>query len=381
MTIYEELGIKRVINAKATMTPLGGSLMPREVLEAIVDASCSFVDIFELQKKIGERIATLTNNDAAYVTSSGAAGLVLAAAACATGTDIPKVYQIPDLTGMPNEIAIHKSHRFVFDSAFRLAGFTLREFGLSHMTTEWQLDAALSARTAAIAYVVAPHLTGKGFLPLETVVKIARGRSIPVIVDAAAQLPPVSNLWHFTREVGADLAVFSGGKDLRGPQGTGLIVGRKDLIEAITLNGSPNIAIGRPMKVGKEDMVGLYVAIKRYLALDHEVIGRMYEERVATMIEDLAGLIGVTATRDYPNEAGQPTPRALVRFEPPLTRDKIVGALWQGDPAIEVHLSADDGILLNPMTLDEGEDKIVAGRLREVVVGRLREVVAAQGRQ
>jgi len=367
MTIYEELGIKRVINAKATMTTLGGSLMPRDVLDAMVDAAGSFVDMVELQKRIGERIAALTNNEAAYVASSCAAGLALAAAACATGTDIPKVYQTPDLTGMPDEIAIHKSQRFVFDSAFRLAGFTLREFGLSHMTTEWQLEAVLSERTAAIAYVVAPHLTGKGFLPLETVVKVAKSRSIPVIVDAAAQLPPVDNLWHFTREVGADLAVFSGGKDLRGPQSTGLIVGRKDLVAAIALHGSPNIALGRPMKVGKEEMVGLYAAVRRYVGLDHAAVGRLYEGRVATIIGELDGLPHVFAARDWPNEADQPAPRALVRFSPPLSRDAIAAALEGGDPAIVLHLAGDDGILLNPMTLEDGEDLIVAHRVREAV--------------
>ncbi len=370
MGIYEELGIKRVINAKATMTPLGGSLMPREVLDAIAEAAASFVSIPDLQKKIGERIATLTNNEGAYVSSSAAAGLTLAAAACATGSDVAKVYQVPDLTGMPDEIAIHKSQRFVFDTAFRLAGFKLHEFGLSHLTTEWQLESALSDRTAAIAYVVAPHLTGKGYLPLEKVVEIAQAHHVPVIVDAAAQLPPVSNLWHFTKEIGVDLVVFSGGKDLRGPQGTGLIVGRKDLIDIIALHGSPNIAVGRPMKVSKEDMVGLYAAIKRYLSLDHDALGHRYEERVATMIGDLDGVPGVVATRDYPNEAGQPVPRTLVRFASALSRDAIVTALQQGDPPIDVHLAASDGILLNPMTLEEGEDMIVTRRLRETVAAQ-----------
>ena len=139
------------------------------------------------------------------------------------------------------------------------------------------------------------------------------------------------------------------------------------------MNGSPNIAIGRPMKVGKEDMVGLYAAVKRYLNLDHAAMDRLYEERVATMIRELADVPGVTATRSYPNEAGQPVPRVLVRFAPPLSRDAIVAALQQGDPAIEVHVAGSDGIrlsdgiLLNPMTLEDGEDVIVARSLREAV--------------
>lgn len=367
MNIYEQLGVRRVINAKATITSLGGSLMPREVLDAMADAATAFVDIADLQRKIGERIALMTHNDGAYVSSGAAAGLTLAAAACATGTDLAKVDQVPDLTGMRNEIAIHTSQRFVFDRAFRLAGFTLREFGFAHVATEWQLEAALSEHTAAIAYIVAPHLTGRGFLPLEVVVKIAASYRIPVIVDAAAQLPPPSNLWRFTKDMGADLAIFSGGKDLRGPQGTGLIVGRKDLIDAIALNGNPHVAVGRPMKVGKEELVGVYAAVKRYLSLDHEAIGRLYEERVATIIRGLQDMPGVTTTRDYPNEAGQPAPRVLVRLAPPLSRDAVVAALRQGDPAIEVYVAGPDGILLNPMTLEEGEELMVIQRLREAV--------------
>lgn len=341
--------------------------MPPEALHAMADAATAFADIADLQRKVGEQIAILTHNDGAYVSSGAAAGLTLAAAACATETDAAKVARVPDLTGMRDEIAIHASQRLGFDRAFRLAGFKLREFGLPHATTEWQLEVALSERTAAVAYIIAPHLTGNGFLPLEVVVRIAQSYRIPVIVDAAAQLPPPSNLWHFTKDIGADIALFSGGKDLRGPQGTGLIVGRKELIDAVALNGNPNMAVGRPMKVGKEEMAGLYAAVKRYLSLDHDAIGRLYDEHVATIMRELQDVPGVTTTRDYPNEAGQPAPRALVRFAPPLSRDAVVMALQQGDPAIEVYSAAPDAILLNPMTLEEGEEMIVAQRLREVV--------------
>ncbi len=367
MDIYEDLGVRRIINAAATLTTLGGSVLPPEVRDAMVAAATAHVDLVDLQEKIDVRLASMTHNEGAYVCSGAAGGLILAAAACATGPDPARVARLVERSGLPDEIALHAAHRFSFDRCLRLAGFRLREFGAPHQTTTADLAAALSAQTAAVLYVVAPHVTGPGTLPLEAVVATAHAQGLPVIVDAAAQLPPASNLWHFTTEVGADLAVFSGGKDLRGPQGSGLVVGRRDLIAAVALHGNPHIGIGRPMKVGKEELVGLYAAVKRYLSLDHEALGRRYEERVQAMIGALAGLAGVQATRDYPNEAGQPAPRVLVSLAPPLAQEQVVAVLWQGEPAIAVQRAGDDGLLLNPMTLAEEEDALVVRRLRAVV--------------
>ncbi len=368
MSIYEELGIRPIINASATLTRLGGSIMPPEVIAAMVEASRHFVDLDELQRRIGEELARLTHNEAAYVSAGAAAGLVLATAACITGTDPAAIRQLPDLTGLKNEVIVHKSHRNGYDHAVRQVGVKLVEIGYATGTAPWELERAINERTAAVFWFQGA-MTGRGDLPLETVIEIAGARGVPVVVDAAAQLPPVENLWRFT-QMGAALAIFSGGKDLRGPQSSGLIVGRKDLIEAIRLNGNPNHSIGRPMKVGKEEMVGLLAAVKRYLALDHEARASQDEEVVAGWCAALNKLPGVHAQRAFPNEAGQPLPRARVVFDPTqagISRDEVVARLAQGTPAIAVALAGADGIYLNPMTLADGEEQVVLDRLLAIL--------------
>ena len=264
MGIYEELGIQPIINASATLTKLGGSVMPPEVLDAMVEASRHFVDLNELQQRVGERLAELTRNEAAYVSSGAAAGLVLATAACIAGDDPAAIQRLPDLTGLKNEVIVHRSHRNGYDHAVRQVGVKLVEIGTSLDTAEWELESAITDKTAAVFWFQG-GMTGHGDLPAGDRHRHRQSEHVaPVIVDAAAQLPPTENLWRFT-EMGAALAVFSGGKDLRGPQSSGLIVGRKDLIDAIRVNGNPNHSIGRPMKVGKEEMVGLLKAVEIYL--------------------------------------------------------------------------------------------------------------------
>lgn len=368
MTIYQELGLRPVINACATLTRLGGSIMPPEVLEAMAEASRHFVNLGELQKRVGQRIATLTRNEAAYVSSGAAAGLTLATAACLTGTDPAAIKQLPDLTGLKNEVIIHRAHRNGYDHAVRQVGVRIVEIGFSTGTARWELEKAITPQTAAIFWFQGA-MSGRGDLPLPVVIEVAKARGVPVVVDGAAQLPPVSNLWNFTH-MGADLAIFSGGKDLRGPQPTGLILGRRDLIEACALNANPNHSIGRPMKVGKEEMVGLMTAVELYLKMDHEARAKQCEEIVATWNEALNKLPGLRARRDFPNEAGQPLAWSLVTIDPTvagLSCDEIVKRLLEGDPAIAVASTNSDSIHLNPMTLEPGEEKIVLERFIQAV--------------
>jgi L-seryl-tRNA(Ser) seleniumtransferase len=368
MSIYDELGVRPVINAHATLTRLGGCIMPPEVLQAMVDAANCFVELDELQRRVGERIAELTHNEAAYVTSGAAAGLVLATAACIAGTDPAAIRQLPDLTGLKNEVIVHKSHRNGYDHAVRQVGVKLIEIGYANSTSRWELERAINPQTAAFFWFQGA-MTGHGDIPLAEVIAIANEHDVPVIVDAAAQLPPVENLWRFT-EMEAALAIFSGGKDLRGPQSTGLILGRRDLIEACALNANPNHSIGRPMKVGKEEMLGALAAVKWYLNLDHEARTAQCEQIVADWCAALNEVTGVCAQRSFPNEAGQPLPRALVTFDAGVvgqTCDQIVAALMDGNPAISVAQAGTDGIYLNPMTLQAGEERIVEGRLLEIL--------------
>ena len=370
MNLYDELGIRHIINANATLTRLGGSIMPPEVIEAMRDASRWFIDLEELQTKVGARLAELTRNESAYVATGAAAGIALAVAACVTGQDRAAMDRLPDTQGLKDEVVMFKSHRNGYDHAVRMIGVKLVEIGSAAQTEPAELEAAITERTAAFVWFQGA-MTGCGDFPLERVIEICNARGVPAIVDAAAQLPPVENLWRFTG-MGAACAVFSGGKDLRGPQSSGLVVGRKWLIDAMRPNGNPNAGIGRPMKVGKEEMAGLLAAVKRYLALDHAARLERDERVVAGWRRALDGLPGVRAQRAWPNEAGQPLPRCEVEIGDgaALTRDVLVRALRDGEPQMDVATCGAQSILLNPMTLADEEVAIVEARLVELLSGR-----------
>ena len=367
MSIYTDLGVRPIINASATLTRLGGSLMPPEVLAAMEEASHCWVDLEDLQRRIGEELARLTHNEAAYVATGAAAGIALAVAACVTGDDAALRNRLPDTSGMKNEVIVYTAHRNGYDHAARMVGIRMVEVGSPQSATVAELEAAFSERTACVLWFQGA-MTGQGELSLEQTMAVANARNVPVLVDAAAQLPPAENLWRFTGQ-GATAAIFSGGKDLCGPQTTGLVVGRKWLIEAMRPNGSPNASLGRPMKVGKEEMAGLLAAVRRYLTLNYEDRLARDERVVAQWRVALADIPGVTVLRSWPNEAGQPLPRAEVRLDSALVgfdAAELVRRLWDSDPRIAV-ASGRDAIFLNPMTLADDETRIVARRLIELV--------------
>lgn len=365
MSIYESLGVRRVINADARLTRLGGSLMPPAVLDAMVAAARSYVDMFELQRAVGARLAELTHNEAAYVSSGAATGLFLTSLACMTGADQERIDRLPVLDGLKREVIVQRVHRIAYLPAVQLSGAALVEIGSEPEMHPAELELAIGDQTAAVLYIAGEHLSA-GALTLPEVIDIAHARGVPVIVDAAAQLPPPENLWHFTRDLGADLAIFSGGKDLRGPQSSGLIVGRSDLIEACLMNGTPNPRLGRPMKVGKEEMLGLLAAVELYLQEDHVARIARFEEIVWQWIVTFDALPGVSAHREFPNEAGQPMPRCVVTWD----RDRIdcsagdmVHRLWEGNPRIAVKSWGDSGISMTPDTLDAGDEQEITTRL------------------
>jgi uncharacterized pyridoxal phosphate-dependent enzyme len=365
MGVYERLGMRRVINADATLTRLGGSLMPPHVLDAMREAAGSFVDMYELQQVVGKRLAALTRNEAAYVSTGAAAGLVLATLAAMTGGDLPTIARLIETGEAPkNEVIIHRGHRIPYDPAIRLAGARIVEVGNRLQTFPWELEAAITPRTAMIFYAAGVHLTS-GALPLAETVEIAHARDIPVVVDAAAQLPPTENLWRFTRELGADLAVFSGGKDFHGPQASGLLVGTEAMIAAIAVNGSPHQRLARPMKVGKEEMIGLLAAVERYVDEDWQDRARGYEATVERWVEHFSSLPGMSASRVFPNEAGQPTPRCRVTFAAGtgLSGAEVVKLLWEGDPRIAVAVDGPDAISMTPELLEEGDESILLDRI------------------
>lgn len=373
MEIYDKLGVKKLINAAGTLTNIGSSLMRPEVLEAMTEASEHYVDMHELHEKVGRRIAELVGVEAAFVTSGASGGLLLATAACMTGTDPAKIRRLPDTTGMKNEVIVFKSHRHVFDGAIVTAGARLVEIGLVYTDRihPWELEAAINGNTAAVSYCAACEDV-PGSLPLREVVEVAKKAGIPVIVDAAAELPPVSNLHNYT-DTGADLAIFSGGKDIGGPQSAGLILGQKDLVEACVLNSCPyHTTIGRPLKVDKETLIGMLVALELYLKQDFDASMRTWDKQVDYLVERLSSLPHVEVTKGYPTQPGiQPycIPRAYVALDEKqlgTTKEDIAEMLKGGKPGIVVG-ALRTGIVLNPHMLEEGQEKVVADRLTEII--------------
>jgi uncharacterized pyridoxal phosphate-dependent enzyme len=368
MDIYDELGVGKVINGNATLTRLGGSIMPPQVVAAMAEAAQSFVDIDELQYKVGARIAEWTRNEAAYVSCGAAAGLVLSAAACIAGLDPEKRQRLPYTDGMANEVIVHRHGRVGYDFAVRQAGARFVEIGDMKGTSADEMEAAITERTAAILYFYKMHLMD-GQVPLEQAIEIGKRRGIPVVVDAAAQIPPVENLWRFTH-MGADLVLFSGGKGLCGPQSSGLILGRKDLIDACAFHACPRPFIGRPMKVGKEELVGLMTALRWYLDLDHEALMASYEEQVQAVIDAFCRVPHVDAKRSFPSEAGQPMPRAEIVLDEEQTgvsRDEVLERLQAGTPSVSLAPAGKFGLYVNPQTLQPGQIQTVIECIKRVL--------------
>jgi len=271
--------------------------------------------------------------------------------------------------GIKDEVLVFKSHRNGYDYSVRMTGAKIVDVGTDAHAEPADLERAITDRTAAFMWFQG-GMTGRGDFPLEQVIAICSARGVPVLVDAAAQVPPVENLRRFT-EMGATAAIFSGGKDLHGPQGTGLVVGRKWIVESMRAIGSPNQGFARAMKVSKENMVGLLAAVKRYVGLDHEAKRDRDERVVAQWCSDFAGLAGVRPERVFPNEAAQPLPRLLLHIDPAsgLTGESVAARLLAGDPSIAVAVAA-DGIYVNPWLLSDEEVAVVGRRVREELGNR-----------
>src|SRR5207247_4467412 len=283
---FRELGVRPFINAAGTYTAMTASLMPPEIMEAINYASRHYVMLDELHDKVGERIAALVHSEAAMVTSGAASAMTLGTAAVLTGTDRQKIIDLPDLTNMKSEVIIQKSHRFGYEHAVRNCGVRLVE-----VETRDDLERAITGKTAMMLFYNNNNKEGR--IQDEEFVELGKKHGVPTFNDAAADVPPVDNLWKY-RKMGFDLVAFSGGKGLRGPQSAGLLLGRKDLIAAARLNGPPNgNTVGRGMKVNKEEMVGMLAALELYLEKDHEQERRDFEKRAEEIRKSAAAVPGV----------------------------------------------------------------------------------------
>lgn len=374
--IYRRLGVRPIIHGAGTTTRYGGAFLRPEALDAMREASTVMVNIDELNEAAGAGIARKLGAEAALVTAGASSGLILQTAACIAGDDPAKITRLPDTTGMRNEIVIQRAHRFAYDQAYRIPGGVLVEIGLARRTQPFELEQAITDRTAAVAYLVSPFTSPPGVLSVEEVIAIAHRRGVPVIVDAASMLPPRENLTKFLK-LGADLVSYSGGKGIRGPQSTGILAGRRDLIRAATLNASPNQAIGRAAKTSKEEIAGLVVALELFLAEDEAAETKRYLDVCATIVEALADIPGLRGVVEH-DGVNRVIPHAVVYFTPAWSGPSghtVQVALAQGDPHIYVQQGAHQGgyfdeIAVDPINLRPGEELIVAKRLREELTRR-----------
>ena len=366
-TGYADLGVRPFINCRGNATAIGGSIMPEPVLEAMRQAAGSFVALETLQERIGERLARRIGVEGALVSCGAASGVQQAAAACLTGTDAERVQRLPYTDGWRNRFVIPQVdvHDYIFQVIAAVGG-VLVKVGSKDSCPTSAIEAALDEDTAAVV-----HYLGKQTLEqLAEVVAVAEPRGIPVIVDAAAQLPPRSNLTEPVRR-GAGLVVFSGGKGLRGPQSSGLVVGKAKLIEAARMNGSPASSVGRGMKVGKEELMGLLAAVELFLDGSDEEDYRRWRADAELIVAGLEGIDGVRASVDDGNELFFPggVPRVRIELLGERTADAYGPPLRDGEPSIFMG-GWDGGMFVDPMTLQPGEAHQVARRLREVLTAR-----------
>ena len=370
-SFYERLGVKTYINAYGTLTTLGGSLMLPAVKKAMDEASRHFVQIHDLQARVGARLAQLTGAEAGFVTAGAAAALCLSTCAVTAGSDPEKMDRLPHLEGMKREIVIQKAHRGSYDHAFRMVGVRLVD-----VETASEMRSAIGRETAAVAMVLSHDALGHRVSLAETL-DIAHEAGVPLILDAAAELPPAENLRKFVG-MGVDLVAFSGGKSLRGPQCSGLLLGKKELVEAAYLNGSPHNRFARIAKVGKEEIAGLLTAVEIFLnGRDHESERKEHYamlDRVARRLDGVPGVVTEYATNDDVSHS----PRLTVQWDEAalsLTIGDVVTALERGEPGIIAtdmtkYRPAWKGVGIFPHNLGPGEELIVAERLREILSRR-----------
>jgi len=358
-SIYEHLGVRPVINGMGNWTIVGGSLIPPEVLRAMNEAAGAFVSIPELRAKAGERIAQLLGVPAAMVTAGAASAISVATAACMTLDDPSAVTRLPDASGLKNEVILQRAHRTGYEPQIELNGAKL-----VWVETREDLDRAINERTAMLFFL--NYADPLGRIGRGEWIEVGKARGIPTFNDAAADIPPVSRFTQYIDE-GFDLVAFSGGKGLRGPQGTGLMLGRPDLIATAELAMSPNDGIGRAMKVGKEEIVGLLAAVERYLSLDHEAEQRGWRRIAEEMVELLAKVPALTAKIDIPAIANHAAQVVVAWDSRTIKRNArtVAQDLRAGDPPIALLVEGAHSLRIVVWTLRGDEPNVVARRILE----------------
>lgn len=360
--LFDELGVRTFINAAGTYTAMTATLMRPETVEAIRQASHKFCMLDDLQDKVGERIAAITHCEAAVVTSGAFAALTLGMAGILTGTNAERVKQLPKLdgTGMKTEVICQKAHAIGYNQALTNTGIKIVV-----IETVEELKKAINKNTASMHFL---HVqSDKGLIQHEQWIAIAKENNIPTSIDIAADVPPVSNLWRFN-EMGFDFVAISGGKALRGPQSAGILMGKKEIIKAARLSMPPRgETIGRGMKVNKEEILGMMVALEEFVKIDHDAEALVFLKRIEIIKAAADSVAGITTVVSTP-VLGNVTPTLNITFDYSKikkTGEQLKLELRNGTPSIEV-VGGKDNIGITAWSLQAGEEKIVARRLQEI---------------
>lgn len=358
--LFKELGVRTFINAKATLTMMTGSLMQDEVLDAIKNSSRRYCMLDELQDKVGAKIAELCHAEAATVTSGAFSAIMLGTAGVLSGLDANKAAMIPHLegSGMKTEVILQKGHNIGYYQAMKNCGVTM-----VWVETREELERAINDKTAMMAFMNCN--TNQGQIKHQEWLEVAKRRNIPTLIDIAADVPPIENFWKFN-DMGFDLVCLSGGKAIRGPQSSGVLMGKKDLIAAARLSASPRgSTIGRGHKVNKEEILGLYVAIEKFIRTGEDE-WNFWMKQIAH-IENAVKNINSVKTRVFVPELANSTPNLEISWDPaviPVTGQQIQGRLSKGEPGIELN-AGKNNISLVTFIMVPGEEKIVAARIKE----------------
>lgn len=359
---YKELGLRTFINAAGTYTSLTGCLIREEAVDAYNYAAGQYVVLDELQDKVGARLAELIGCEAATVTAGAASAITLGTAGVLSGLDSEKASRIPnDLTGMKSEVIMQKSHVIGYAHAIKNCGVKIIE-----VESRKELEEAINERTAMLWFLNAHNFRGK--IQHEEFVEVGKQYNIPMMNDCAADVPPVENLWKYT-DMGFDLVCFSGGKGLRGPQSCGLLLGRKDLIAAARLSAPPRgNTVGRGMKVNKEEILAMMVAVENYLSRDHEKDWKLWEAQIKLISDSAKAVSGVTTEIHVPDIANHVPSLNISWNEEKVktTPNEVRQALRDGHPSIET-VGGSESVNITTWMLNPGEERIVARRLREIL--------------
>jgi uncharacterized pyridoxal phosphate-dependent enzyme len=359
---FKELGLRSYINAAGTYTSLTGSIMRPEVIDAINYASKQYVRLEDIQERVGVRISELLGCEDAQVTAGAFSAMTLGLAGVLTGMDREKAARIPtDLSGMKSEVILQKSHNIGYAHALRNTGVKIIE-----IETMKELEKAINNKTAMLWYL--NYHSKDSAISHEEFIEVGKKNGIPTMNDCAADVPPVENLWKYT-DMGYDLVCFSGGKGLKGPQSAGLLLGRKDLIEAARISAPPNgDTVGRGMKVNKEEVLGMLVALETYLNMDHDKEWKLWENQIKLISDKAKSVNGVTTDIHVPPIANH-VPSLRISWDENIVKIKAAEVrekLMNGHPSIETK-GGEKTVDITTWMMNPGEERIVAERVRDIL--------------